>query len=93
MEAEKEHDLVVAITACRECLKKKWPDKQFDAVSAELSDDETNWIITFKDETPDEYEVEYHRFTGRHGLIYYTTDGQWGPDVYVIPLSHRLGIE
>lgn len=87
MAEEKRRALVNAITECQEFLEKKWPNKQFDALTATTEDNERIWTITFHDEAEDEYVFEYHRFTGRHGLIYYTTDSQWGPDVYVKPLK------
>jgi len=83
----KEHDLVVAITACRECLEKRWPNQQFDAISANDEENLRIWTITFHDEAEDEYIFEYNRLTGGYGLIYYTAGGQWGPDVYVKPLN------
>lgn len=87
MAAERKRSLVEAIKECQEFLEKKWPGKQFDALTATTEDNERIWTITFHDEAEDEYVFEYHRFTGRHGLIYYTTDSQWGPDVYVKPLK------
>lgn len=87
MAEEKRRALVNAITECQEFLEKKWPAKQFDALTATTEDNERIWTITFHDEAEDEYVFEYHRFTGRHGLIYYTTDSQWGPAVNVKPLN------
>jgi len=85
MEEEKKRSLVNAIIECQEFLDKKWPIKQFDALNASTLENERIWTITFQDEAEDDYVFEYHRFTGRHELIYYTTDSQWGPDVYVHP--------
>lgn len=91
----KEHDLdvtaldwVVAITGCRECLEKKWPGRQFDAVSVDGPDgDDVVGRILFKDDKEDEYGFEYHMFNKTYELDYYTTDGGWGPTVNVKPLN------
>lgn len=85
--------LVEAIKECQQFLDEKWPGKQFDALNVSTADNIRIWTITFHDEAEDEYQFEYHRFTGRHELIYYTTDSQWGPDVYVHPPKPLTGNE
>ncbi len=87
MSDEKERSLVEAIETCQVLLAKRWPNKQFVAISANDEENLRIWTIIFHDEAEDEYKLEYHRFTGRCELLYYTTDSQWGPDVYAKPLK------
>jgi len=87
MAAEKKRSLVEAIKECQQFLDEKWPRKRFDAISASNEDNERIWTITFQDLIDDEFVFEYHKCTGKFGLIYYTTEGQWGPHVYTNPLN------